>query len=219
MSVNGSNYTCLGINGECDYQTSSSMPVVSSIAQQDAYTLVFTGVGFSFTGFPAQVRYINIKADSVTVDSDTQVTAVFTNGIPLSQSAKAPVLFFKDSASAASHWAASSAKYEIRHHSHQMRFTITNPVTASALNSQVQCSFAGGCLIQVNQPGLLTNIMNDPVNNYINVCSEVCTVSNNQSSATQTSCNLPTLATNYSITNFNVSSMSYLEGTPFSSNA
>lgn len=182
------------------------MPVVSSIAQQDAYTLVFTGVGFSFTGFPAQVRYINIKADSVTVDSDTQVTAVFTNGIPLSQSAKAPVLFFKDSASAASHWAASTA-------------TITNPVTASALNSQVQCSFAGGCLIQVNQPGLLTNIMNDPVNNYINVCSEVCTVSNNQSSATQTSCNLPTLATNYSITNFNVSSMSYLEGTPFSSNA
>ena len=133
------------------------MPVVSSIAQQDAYTLVFTGVGFSFPGFPAQVSYINIMADTVTVDSDTQVTGVFTNGIPLSQSGKAPVLFFKDSASAASHWAASIA-------------TITNPVTVSALNSQVQCSFAGGCLIQVNQPGLLTNIMNDPVNNYINVC-------------------------------------------------
>ena len=87
VAVNGTNYTCLGSNGECDYQTSSSMPVVSNIAQQDAYTLVFTGVGFSFTGFPASVTYLSILADQVSVDTNTQVTAIFINGVPLSQSA------------------------------------------------------------------------------------------------------------------------------------
>lgn len=71
LSVNGNAFLCQGINGACDYQTSDSMPVVESLVKQDANTLVFTGIGFEFLSFPAEVTYMGIDADTVTVDSDT----------------------------------------------------------------------------------------------------------------------------------------------------
>ena len=40
LEVNGSTYTCLGTGADCSYSTSSSMPVVTSIALQDSHTLV-----------------------------------------------------------------------------------------------------------------------------------------------------------------------------------
>lgn len=51
LTVNGTPYTCQG--SACNYQTSDAMPVVTAVAKQDAHTLVFTGVGFQLTGFPA----------------------------------------------------------------------------------------------------------------------------------------------------------------------
>lgn len=94
LEVNGSTYTCLGTGADCSYSTSSSMPVVTSIALQDSHTLVFTGVGFEYGSFPAQVSFLDVLADSVSVESDVQVTATFTNGVPLSQSPQKPLLFF-----------------------------------------------------------------------------------------------------------------------------
>lgn len=110
LSVNGSAYTCQGLTGACDYQTSALMPVVSTVVKQDAYTLIFTGVGFTFPGFPAEVSFIGINADTVTVDSDTQVTATYTKGVPLSQTLQTPVLSFKDDTSSTTHWAVSTIK-------------------------------------------------------------------------------------------------------------
>jgi hypothetical protein len=104
------------------YSTSSSMPVVTAVVLQDSNTLVFTGVGFEFSSFPAQVSFLNVIADSVSVDSDTQVTATYSEGVPLSQSAQTPLLFFQDTDSSATHWAVSTS-------------TVINRVTQTALNS------------------------------------------------------------------------------------
>jgi len=62
------------------------MPIVSSVAAQAATnTVTITGTGFQISsGFSGNVSFAGIAADSVTVDSDTQLTVVFASGIPLS---------------------------------------------------------------------------------------------------------------------------------------
>jgi hypothetical protein len=49
VQASGVNFTCLGQDGECSYQTSDAMPIVASVAlSEDSYSLVFTGTGFTF---------------------------------------------------------------------------------------------------------------------------------------------------------------------------
>jgi hypothetical protein len=60
------------------------MPLVSSVTNATTQTLAFIGTGFSLSGFSATVAYAGIVADSVTINSDTSVTATFLYGVPLS---------------------------------------------------------------------------------------------------------------------------------------
>lgn len=73
------------------------MPTVSSVTKVDATTLTLTGSGYlmnGVSGYEAKVSYVGVFADTVTVDSDTQVTAMFNNGIPIAQTAIKPSLSF-----------------------------------------------------------------------------------------------------------------------------
>lgn len=90
-------------------------------------------------------------------------------------------------------------------------------MTAVTLDTPVDCSFAGGCSIQINQPGLLKNLVADSSKNVVRVCSQVCTVDKAASTENFVKCTLPALATENSIDNFKIVGESYLFGTPFSS--
>lgn len=58
--------------------------------------MVFTGTGFLTTGYTANVSFMNISADTVTIDSATKVTAEWTNGLPTTPKAGVkPSLEFK----------------------------------------------------------------------------------------------------------------------------
>lgn len=65
----------------------------------------------------------------------------------------------------------------------------------------------------------MPTILSDQVNNGISVCNSVCTLSEADSTDSFTSCVVPTLATLYSATHFNMTTNNYLLGTPFASNA
>jgi len=67
--------------------------------------MVITGTGFKTTGYTAEVIWNNITADTVTIDSVTQVTADWTDGIPTTISKIKPSLNFKKTGTTISHMA------------------------------------------------------------------------------------------------------------------
>lgn len=121
------------------------MPSVSNVAMTDSNTLTFTGTNFLTSGYDGKVIFAGVKADSVIVASDTSATALFNMGIPLTTVAQAPQLMFESRTSSVVHWASPST-------------TISNTLTATSIASAVTCSFAGGCKLTVNQPGLLASL-------------------------------------------------------------
>lgn len=184
------------------------MPTVSSISQTDSLTLSITGLGFQMggeSGFVAGVSFVFSTADTVTVNSDTSITAVFNNGIPKTLTAKLPSVYFTRTSPNATHWA--SVAYNA---------TISNRFVSNSIATPISCSFAGACNLTINEPGLLNNLINDP-NTAINVCGQPCTLLASQSSASSVQCSLAPLPTTYSIMNYQVIMEDYIVGNPFSS--
>jgi hypothetical protein len=70
------------------------MPAITAISIDDTFTITFTGEDFP-TDYDGSVNYMGIDADSVSVDSSSQVTATFTKGVPIAQSEIAPELEFE----------------------------------------------------------------------------------------------------------------------------
>lgn len=87
---------CAGNTGDCNYQTSTTMPVVTSVEKTDSNTLDFTGTGFNIADFSASVILANVSASEVTILSDTQVRAIYSYGVPLTTGAVSPILAFID---------------------------------------------------------------------------------------------------------------------------
>ncbi|TNV88211.1 hypothetical protein FGO68_gene8985 [Halteria grandinella] len=205
LKVGSTSYSCSGSNGECNYETQTTFPSISTATATDSYSIQFTGTGFTtLSGFEALVSFLNIEADSVIVNSDTDLVATFTNGIPIGNGV-VPQLSFSEASSNITHWALNSA-------------TVTNTVSSTIqIESSVQCSFAGGCSLKINQPGLIQNLLNDTSSNAIRICGQVCTPQPSLSDAASLSCALPPLATTKSVTDFTIIGESYLYGTPFSS--
>lgn len=93
------------------------------------------------------VTYQGITANNVTIDSETKVTALYTKGVPISATAVAPRLTFTSTASnSIQHTASGTA-------------TIANTFTATEISSSIDCSFAGGCLLSIDAPGLATSLI------------------------------------------------------------
>ena len=184
------------------------MPSVSSISQTDSLTLSITGLSFQMggaSGFVAGVSFVFSNADTVTVNSDTSITAVFNNGIPKTLTAKLSSVYFTSTSPNATHWASVASNA-----------TITNRFVSNSIATPVSCSFAGACNLSINEPGLLNNLINDP-NAAINVCGQPCTLLASQSSASSVQCSLAPLPTTYSIMNYQVIMEDYIVGNPFSS--
>jgi len=77
---------------------------------QSGDTLVFTGLNFFTSGYSAKASFMGIEADSVTIDSETQVTATWSLGVPTTSSDSAmPALDFEKDDSTETHFAISTA--------------------------------------------------------------------------------------------------------------
>lgn len=69
--------------------STDDFPDITSSVITDVNTIVLTGTSFEFyqtydsETYDIAVEYIGIAADTVTVDSDTQITATFTLGVPI----------------------------------------------------------------------------------------------------------------------------------------
>ena len=91
------------------------------------------------------------------------MTATFVNGVPVSTKARAPIVTFYNATTNTTHKVVQASSV-----------TLINTVTANSIGAPVQCSYAGGCLISVAQPGLLSNMQQDPTLNEIQVCGNPC---------------------------------------------
>ncbi|TNV88229.1 hypothetical protein FGO68_gene13028 [Halteria grandinella] len=200
-------YLCEGGAGACNYKTDSAIYSITGVSKASTTTIVYTGTGFTSTmvAFDKTGSYAGIQADLTTVDSDTQITATFTNGVPLSQVAISPQLNLTFESTMEAHMAVITT-------------TLANPITAIAVDAAVDCSFAGGCFMSISQPGLLTTLQNDASSSVL-VCQQPCLPSPDDSSPATLKCRLPPLATTYSTAQFNITEESYLVGAPFSSKA
>ena len=161
LKVGSSIYPCQGQNGECNFKTSDSLITVNSLAKLTSDTVTITGTGFSgLSGFSPKFRFVSIFADSVTVTSDTEAVATFNKGVPLTLSTplqRGFLLFQQDSDPAIQQWAVSTA-------------TLLNPISTTALDSDVSCSFAGGCKVSISQEGLFNSLSTESSKNAIRVC-------------------------------------------------
>jgi hypothetical protein len=164
LKVGSSVYACTGASANsCNYQTSSTLVTVSAISKSSDTTIDITGTGFSAYSASSSpfFRFAGIKADSVSVASDTSATATFTNGIPLTSGATGvkAQLYFQENSTPKQQWAnfASTA-------------TLINTPSVTSIDSAVTCSFAGGCSVSISQAGLLTSLVGDPTKNQVRVC-------------------------------------------------
>jgi hypothetical protein len=108
----------------------------------------------------------------VSVTSSTEAVATFSNGVPLIATALKPYLYFQSDNSPVQHWATSPFTAKL-----------TTGLAATALDSTVSCSFAGGCSLSITEPGLLANLLSDPAKNTIRVCGQRCLLSPDESSS------------------------------------
>ena len=182
-----------GVAGACDYQTSSAenMPLVTSVTKLDASTLQFVGTGFQLlTDFAPRVSYLGIEASEVSVGLDTTVTATFPNGVPISGVAQKALLYYVQ------------ASTGVQHHAQNINFV--NAASVSALDSDVSCSFAGGCTIVVSQEGLLANLLSNPAKNTLRICGQLGKPDLMASTVSQVRFTVPALPTAASVEQFNI---------------
>jgi hypothetical protein len=144
--------------------------------------------------------YNGIIADSVSVDSDSQVTATFTKGIPISTGEISPSLDFYNSDLDAD----TDLSNEIYRTINDDTVTVSNALSISDYSSGITCSFAGGCSYEITADGLSNSIENLPEDNYITVCGIECEYDSDNSDDSTTYCTLPPLSTLYSDSSFTI---------------
>ena len=153
----------------------------------DPSTLTFTGASFFILGEIATVTFGGILADSVTVDSETGLTAVYDLGVPIVDIEEIPLLTFESD---------EAVYYAISD------FNLSNPLVVAADSSIASCSFGGGCVLEVTSNGLATHLKNEDA--HIEVCGDICEFQESDSSSSVSKCSVPPLSTEYSNENFKI---------------
>jgi hypothetical protein len=92
---------------------------------------------------------------------------------------------------------------QVRHYAH-ITSTLNKELTVTSASTDLSCSFAGGCNLEVHAEGLSTILKNDSVNNFIAVCDEKCDFVKNLSDSSKAVCSLPKMSTVYSNENFKI---------------
>lgn len=80
--------------------------------------------------------------------------------------------------------------------------------------TDLECSFAGGCTYAIGGEGLYATLLNSE-NNWVDVCGLPCHVREDLSDYQYAICEVPELATTYSIDNYQIVESKTLYGTVF----
>ena len=91
--------------------------------------------------------------------------------------------------------------------------TLTKALLITLPNTDVGCSWAGGCSLIINADGLTSAMKNQ--SNSITVGGSPCTVDFDLSSATATVCKIPPMATTWSVENYKIAESGTLNATIF----
>jgi hypothetical protein len=159
----------------CAYEQSSSSDhpkLDSSASVSDANTVILTGVGFEFlTDFTPSVEYLGVIADSVVVDSDTQISATFDLGVPIGSGLPKITFVGPDSDPYQAFYSFADVD-------------LVNEFSVSDSSSGLVCSFAGGCTYEVTSNSLANMIKSDSENSHVTICGEECVLIEDESSTT-----------------------------------
>lgn len=90
---------------------------------------------------------------------------------------------------------------------------ISKTLTVSATTDSLECSFAGGCTYAIASEGLYASLLNS--DNWIDVCGSPCTLREDLSDYSFAVCEVPSLATTYSVDNYSIVESTILYGTVF----
>ena len=104
------------------------------------------------------------KADSCTVSSGSEITAVYASGYPLSDTAVIPVVKLLEDCNSEMQTLCLVAGVRNEHTvlTDAAAVGIANPLTVTEdVSLAVSCSFAGGCHRTVKAKGLTTSVLND----------------------------------------------------------
>lgn len=80
--------------------------------------------------------------------------------------------------------------------------TFEKTLSVTATTTDLECSFAGGCTYSVEAEGLYATLLDSE--NYISMCGQLCTLRDDLSSASAAVCELPHLATTYSVDTYTI---------------
>ena len=136
---------------ECSFQQSSGVgdfPVVSSIAS-DTTTITLTGTNFLTTvddGFVAMVQVAGVNADTVTINSNTEVVAEWEKGVPPISEGSIAIWFETEQPEEEGGrrlTEVENTEIEI-YFGDSSTIVFDNPLSISS-DADVTCSFAGGC--------------------------------------------------------------------------
>lgn len=155
--------------------------------------MVLTGTDFILTtDYDAFVTFASVSADTIIVDSGTQITAQWSKGLP-------PV----NNDTASLYFSSTTSISNLTHYAQNTQF-VQNPIVIQSSSNALTTSFAGGSVYQVQATGLASLMRDFPSSYNISVCENICQYSETDSSNTAVGCILPSVSTSYSNVNFNI---------------
>jgi hypothetical protein len=201
ISDSSTSYSCMngGSTSTCLYTTDLA-PEVTIIAIATT-EVTFTGSGFQITDYDQASASINgVSANSVIINSDTEVVATFDSGSPIAEDGSTPVLSF------------SSSDYETDFviHYATMSSTYDNEFSVSSATSP-SCSFAGGCDLDILGTDGIQSAMEGGYLS-VTVCGEACEINSDTSSEDHIICSLPGVSTIYSEETLSLSTKTSITG-------
>ena len=124
----------------CNYeQLDASSPVVTGVTVSSSSTLTITGTAFLTSDYDVIVVFKDIESSSAVIDSDTSVTAMFDNGVPISDTAASPSVRFVPSSSRRRLMALADAEVQLI--AIPSDIVVTRPLSVTDSTSGLSCSF------------------------------------------------------------------------------
>ena len=204
---------------ECNFeQLDSSSPVVTAATLDSSSTITVTGTAFPTSDYDVIVLFKGVESSSAVIDSDTSITATFSNGIPVSDTADSPSVRFVPTETRIRRRLMSLVDADLQLIAIASDVTVSNTLSVTDSTNGLSCSFQGGCSYSVSAVGLTASLI-DSATNSIDVCGNPCVINAEESDADQLTCTLPYVSTAYSASNFEIVTQGILHDGTWTSTA
>lgn len=187
--------------------------MLESAQRASATEIRLTGTNFGQMNAETTVAvFREVLSDSATIDSDTQITVTFNKGVPTTDTELPITLLYVEAGFPVSSGRRLNAEKSLGRTILAARSSndpvfLTNPSAVDGSQTDLSCSFQGGCLYRVEGDGLASTLLaSDRDVNKITVCDKTCEIDEASSDATGFSCRLPAHATKFSVQRYEIDS-------------